>query len=378
MLSKSRKPTVCVITPDQDPHSTSFIQAHIERLPAQVRVLYGGRFPIFRDDGRPLLASPTLIDRLAQEVQRQLFGLKYNDFQNAALKKFLLESQIDVVLAEYGKTGVATMSACLEAKVPLVVHFHGLDAYGHDILEEFKEDYPKLFVNAAAIIAVSRDMERQLLSLGAPREKLFYNSCGVDISLFQGADPGIVPPKFLAVGRFVDKKAPYLTILAFKQVLENVPDARLIMVGDGQLLEACKQLARTLKIADSVEFLGEKKHAQVAVIMRQARAFVQHSIKTSYGDSEGTPVSILEAGASGLPVVSTRHAGIQDVVLDGKTGFLVDEGDVDGMAGCMIRLAKDPAMATMLGKAARERISAEFSMEKSIGKLWNIITTACY
>jgi glycosyltransferase involved in cell wall biosynthesis len=112
--------------------------------------------------------------------------------------------------------------------------------------------------------------------------------------------------------------------------------------------------------------------------MRQARAFVQHSVQTSYGDSEGTPVGILEGGAAGLPVVATRHAGIQDVIIDGETGLLVDEGDVDSMAESMIRLGENPVLAAELGKAARKRICAEFSMEKSIDNLWGIIETTIH
>jgi hypothetical protein len=122
--------------------------------------------------------------------------------------------------------------------------------------------------------------------------------------------------------------------------------------------------------------MGVVSHSEVAVTMGQARAFVQHSMRTSYGDSEGTPVAVLEAGASGIPVVATRHAGIKDVVVDGETGLLVDEGDVEGMAECMLRLAEDSALAATLGKAARERISAEFSMDRSISNLWHIVETA--
>jgi glycosyltransferase involved in cell wall biosynthesis len=75
-------------------------------------------------------------------------------------------------------------------------------------------------------------------------------------------------------------------------------------------------------------------------------------------------------------VVATRHAGIRDIVLDGKTGFLSDEGDIEGMANSMIQLANNPALAEQLGQAARARVCAEFSMEKSIRGLWQIITAA--
>ena len=87
-------------------------------------------------------------------------------------------------------------------------------------------------------------------------------------------------------------------------------------------------------------------------------------------------MSILEAGASGLPVVSTRHAGIPEAVAEGETGFLVDEHDAAGMASHMLRLARDPALAGKLGQAARRRIQASFSREQSFGRLWTIIESS--
>jgi glycosyltransferase involved in cell wall biosynthesis len=110
--------------------------------------------------------------------------------------------------------------------------------------------------------------------------------------------------------------------------------------------------------------------------MHSARAFVQHSIRPGDGDSEGTPVAILEAGMSGLPVVSTRHAGIKDVVIHNETGFLVDEGDIDGMAACMLLLARDAAQAATLGARAHHHIRTNFSMDQHIARLSAILEQA--
>ena len=101
---------------------------------------------------------------------------------------------MDIVLAEYGLSGVNVMEVCQEANIPLIQHFHGCDAYDHSFLESVGRHYSALFENAAAIIVVSHDMKHQLLLLGAPEEKLYYNPCGVDVSLFQSADPAHAPP----------------------------------------------------------------------------------------------------------------------------------------------------------------------------------------
>ena len=151
------------------------------------------------------------------------------------------------------------------------------------------------------------------------------------------------------------------------------PAARLRMIGDGPLWGPCLDLAKALAISDAVTFLGPQPHEVVKEEMRRARCFVQHSVEAQSGDSEGTPVAILEAGASGLPVVSTRHAGIPDVVVEGETGLLVDEFDVRAMAAHMLRLAREPNLAADLGRAARQRMESHFSNEKSLSRLWSII-----
>jgi glycosyltransferase involved in cell wall biosynthesis len=243
-----------------------------------------------------------------------------------------------------------------------------------EVLEENAESYPAMFRQAAAIIAVSRAMQRKLVSLGAPPEKVHYNPCGVDCTEFGEATPASAPPVFLAVGRFVAKKAPQLTLSAFAEVHRACAKARLRMLGDGPLLEECRSLAQEeLGLSDAVTFLGAQPHAVVQEEMRRARCFVQHSVEAANGDCEGTPVGILEAGASGLPVVSTRHAGIPDVVIENQTGLLVDERDVSGMAEQMLRLALEPELAGQLGRAARLHVESHFSKERSDGQLWAVI-----
>lgn len=365
---------LCIVIPTKPSYSETFIQAHIERLPAEKYVLYGTDVGSFRDqDDRSLTPPFTLWRHLQQSVDRKIYRRSWEDIAEKPFQQYLIRNKIDVVFAEYGPTGVAVMRACRRLGVPLVVQFLGFDAYAHATLAEAGRHYQELFAQASAIVAVSRHMEKQLLSLGAPRHKLHYNFCGVDVTKFTGADPTLAPPCFVAIGRFTDKKAPLLTLLAFQKVREASPHTTLIMVGDGPLFEATMQLADRLGIASAVTFPGPRPHQELSAIMQNARAFVQHSVRAKSGDSEGTPVIVLEASATGLPVISTRHGGIPDVVIDGVTGFLVDEGDVDGMAAAMIRLAQDPLLAGQLGRAARARMLAEFSMEQSIRTLMKII-----
>lgn len=373
VLGETRGPRICIAAPQEAALSETFIRAHAELLPADVKLLHGGRMPLHCEDEALLRRTP--MRRLWRGAIGRAFRVREGHFEIAALTAFLKREAIRLVMAEYGPVGLGLLEPCKRSGVPLVVHFHGADAYADRFISSSDAGYQRLFDYADAIVAVSRDMEEQLRRLGAPAEKVHYNPCGVDCAMFHGAKPRDCPPTFLAVGRFVEKKAPFLTLLAFHRVLAEHSDARLIMIGEGPLREACVQMGLALGCGDKASFPGPLPHVAVAQSMRRVRAFVQHSLRPEDGDSEGTPVAVLEAGASGLPVVATRHGGIRDVVLHGETGLLVDEGDVSEMAEMMLRLAKDGELAERMGQSARERVCAEFSMEKSIANLWRILET---
>ena len=358
---------LCVAAPYEPAATETFIRAHIERLPARVTTVYG--WPLMMD-GRPVISTPA---RAYHAALRRLRGGDGERELTAAYMTAFRRARADAVLAEYGDVGALVTAACRRLRLPLVVHFHGYDASVREVLEAHRESYPAMFREAAAVIAVSRAMQRKLVSLGAPPEKVPYNPYGIDCRRFGGADPASAPPTFVAVGRFVDKKAPQVTLAAFAEVRAAHAGARLRMIGDGPLLGECRALASRLGVEAAVEFLGPRTHDEVQAEMRAARSFVQHSVEAPNGDCEGTPLGILEAGASGLPVVATRHAGIPDVVAEGETGFLVEERDARGMAEHMLRLARDPDLAGRLGAAARRRVAENFSMELSDRKLWAII-----
>jgi colanic acid/amylovoran biosynthesis glycosyltransferase len=119
----------------------------------------------------------------------------------------------------------------------------------------------------------------------------------------------------------------------------------------------------------NVFFPGILKPEMIAGFMQKSLAFVQHSIVASSGDSEGSPVVILEASASALPVISTYHAGIPDIILDRVTGILVPEKDIEKMTDALMALLEDKELARKMGLAGRERIKNTFSMKKYIDVL---------
>jgi colanic acid/amylovoran biosynthesis glycosyltransferase len=375
-------PRVCIATRSLTGKSETFIHAHAERIPARVDVLQGS--PVHRIDGtRSLLPASVRAAVRAVGPARGVDPTRAEDLVFRKLPagararfyaKYLRRERISVVLAEYGPVAVELSQGCVRANVPLVVHFHGYDAFKHEVLDAYAEAYRSIFRRGWPVVAVSESMRQQLMWLGAAEDQIYLNPYGVDLEVFK---PGTTTPGVVvAVGRFIDKKAPELTVLAFSKVLKRVPAAQLVMVGDGPLRPAVERLISALRVADSVRLMGASAHDQVADLMRRAAVFVQHSVIAPSGDREGTPVAVLEAGAAAVPVVATRHEGIADAVIDGETGLLVEEGDVDGMAEAIAELLLEPERAQSLGLAARRRVEETYSMEASIEGLWAILEHA--
>ncbi len=376
VLCRKERINICVVSPSE-PSSYTFITNHIVNLEGNIIYLYGRGFPIYNHYGKCIDKNYRGIFKSLKRIQRvilsELLCLPSDYFFKKTLMRYLYKNRIEIVLAEFGLAGIKLMDICQRLNLPLVVYFHGYDINDERFVFRYRKDYTELFEKARALLVVSKDMKKKLMGLGAPNEKIFLLPSGVDTSFFSEANPRVSEPLFVAVSRFVDKKAPLLSLLAFKKVLESFSAARLIMVGEGYLLEASKQLAKALGISSAVQFLGKCNSYEIRQILRMARAFIQHSVKTSYGDSEGIPLAILEAQASGLPVVATRHTGIEEVLVDNYTGFLVEELDISAMAQRMLLLAKDPDLAFKMGQRARERIQNYFSLEKASKELQGLL-----
>jgi len=210
--------------------------------------------------------------------------------------------------------------------------------------------------------------------LGAPKEKLHYIPYGVDLNVYKkNTQKKELKKNIVAVGRFVEKKAPHLTILAFSLISKTNTNSDLIFVGDGPLLNPCKQLVRALRLESRVKFLGVQSSIQIAKLLSSAYIFVQHSVIDEDGGAEGAPNSIMEASASGLPVVSTKHEGIPDIVIDGVSGILVKEFEIEEMAIAIEELLSNNELYKKMSSAGEHRIKTEFNLDVQIKKLAELL-----
>lgn len=336
-------------------------------LPFDVRVLHGGKL---ERTGALDFSHRSRVQRLGD----RLSGRCTEDLLEARRIEWMKDARVQAVLAEYGFTGMRLVSTCARARVPLIVHFHGYDAYNEDALQPHRDRYAPMFSQAEAFIAVSRAMTARLIELGAPSERIHYAPCMVDPAQIAWANPQSAPPTILSVGRFVEKKGPMLTILAFAKAFGDRPEVRLEMIGEGPLLGSCRWLATSLGIGHQVIFRGKESREEVFATMGRVRVFAQHSVRAANGDCEGTPVAVMEAQCAGLPVVGSAHTGIAEVVAHGETGWLCAEGDVVTMAA-QLREAIDlpPENVATMSRAARQRIETHFSKSRTIGRLTEVI-----
>jgi glycosyltransferase involved in cell wall biosynthesis len=146
-------------------------------------------------------------------------------------------------------------------------------------------------------------------------------------------------------------------------------------VGAGPLFIAAQHYIQAFRLENRVTLHGVTPNDEVLRLMKRADVFIQHSVTCpETGDEEGMPVAILEAMAYGLPVVSTFHAGIPEAVVDGKTGFLVEEGDTQSMADRILDLASQPALRVSVGGAGRARVETNFTWQKEKRSLVDLLT----
>ena len=240
---------LCIFGVDDNKVLKDFVRAHVEGLEGEILCVshwypdyvYGGKTILAHYTTKPLRRK--LASLLPQFLYRRWVGRRERSEAavHDSLTAFFRKHDVDVVLAEFGPTGAEICRHTSKLGIPLIVHFHGHDAHRSMTVNPLRERYAAMFRDAFRIISVSRFMTDTLVAMGADPAKVITNPYGPRDSYFE-----IQPdyrPTILSLGRFTDIKANYLTLQAFRDALKECPEARLVMAGDGELLETCRTLA---------------------------------------------------------------------------------------------------------------------------------------
>lgn len=255
------------------------------------------------------------------------------------------------------------------ARTGLVVSFRGADTTSY--LRKVPDAYDRVFARGALALPVSVDLQKRLLAAGSAPERTIIHRDGVDLKRFafeeRRREPG-EPTRMLFVGRFVEKKGVADALRAFATVAHGAGEersgAQFTLVGSGPLEEELRRLAAELGVADRLRFTGPLDSKAVVKEMAAAHLFIAPSVTAATGDMEGVPSVIKEAMASGLPVLSTRHGGIPELVEDEVSGYLVEEHDVAALTERLSRLIDQPESWPVLGRAGRAKVEAEYDVDR--------------
>ena len=275
------------------------------------------------------------------------------------------DARVGIAMTEFLDVWVPVMPWLRSRVERLVAHAHGYDVSLRLRDPWWREQYARAYADVDAVVTVSEHSRRRLLDAGVSPSKVVVVPCGVDVPdrFVERVHRPVV--HVVAVGRMVPKKDPLATVAAFRLASAQQPQLRLTMVGDGPLRAQVEDAVRAGGLSERVRLLGARPHREILELLADADLFAQHSVVSPVDhDEEGLPVAVLEAMAAGLPIVSTRHAGIPEAVEDGATGLLVAEGDVEGMAEALGHLAADPARRASFGAAAHARAADRFSWDR--------------
>jgi len=276
--------------------------------------------------------------------------------------------KFDVLLAHFGPNGLRASwyrdAGLIEG--PLVTIFHAYDLTV--FMRGRKENiYDPLLRSGELFLPISGFWRDKLQILGFPPEKINVHHVGIDYDHFsfrahtREADEPII---IISVARLVDKKGIEFAIHALNRLVASGLKVRYRIVGTGPLLDSLKQLVSEKGLEQHVTFLGAKTSDEVVVELSKAHLFLAPSVTSKTGDMEGIPTVLMEAMAVGLPVISTLHSGIPELVEDGVSGKLVSERDVDGLADAIHELAANVEHWPVIGANGRKKVRQEFNIKK--------------
>lgn len=292
---------------------------------------------------------------------------------SAALTRCLREALKDreIVHCQFGGCGVSTLPAAMELGLPLVVTFHGYDL--RHCMHSGGRPFAELFAHSQCVIAIS-DHSREVLSrCGLPREKMLINPVGIDVASFEAdrsdGRPSTGRPStgcsILTVARFCREKRLDRALRIIRGLRDSMPDRQISyrIVGDGPLAASLLRLRDRLGLQKEVTFLGSLDAGGVRDELAAADIFLLTS------QHEVTPVVLMEAQASALPVVTTDAGAISEVVDDGVSGYVVPYRDMEGMLQRLQHLVSNPQLWPVMGSAGQRIAGDRFDSQKLVVRL---------
>ena len=324
-------------------------------------------------------ALPALARGLMSSPLPTLRSLNVFRFGNSATSLRLLylastfNKRYDVVHCHYGVLGnMGIKLKQLGAGADIIVtSFHGFDITMW--VEKHGElVYDELFKEGDLFLPISERWRHRLVKLGCPSEKILVHHMGVDCKRFTFR-PRILDKEgsieLASVARFVEKKGLEYSIRAVAALIDEYPRIRYTIAGNGELFEDMRKLVKKLGASKHIKLNGWMHQGQILELLQNSHILITPSVTASNGDQEGIPVVLMEAMAMGLPIVTTIHSGIPELVEEGVTGKLVPERDSEALKNALRELLENPDAWSRMGRNGREKVEQEFNARKQVLKL---------
>lgn len=292
------------------------------------------------------------------------------------LPQALAERKIDLVHVYYGHKAVKYLDMLRYWGGPFVVSFHGVDVSKFCDQPEYLAKMREVFAAARLVLARSKSLLEEVRALGCPAEKLRLNHTPIPLDKFVPIvreAPQNGEWRLVQASRLIPKKGLFTTLEALTKVVPLFPKLKFIVCGNGPVRDDFIAARDALDLQDHVEVLGWRNQAQLVEEYHRSHVFLHPSELTDTSDQEGIPNSMLEAMATGLPVVATLHGGIPEAVTNEFDGLLVAEKNPDELAAAIIRLLSSPDMLETFSKNAAKSVRENFGLESQVANL-----EACY
>lgn len=313
--------------------------------------------------------SPTSLRLLIKSMNVRQFGRQALSLRlfYSVIPFLANKTQYDIIHCHFGHNGLLGMNlrSIGALQGPLVTTFHARDIT-QKLSELGEHAYDQLFLEGQLILPISQHWQKKLKKLGCDPNKIHVHHMGIDCQKFnftprQMGEDGIV--RIISVARLVEKKGIEYGVYAIQGLKERGYNIQYSVIGDGELYDPLKQLIVDLNLRKEVSLLGWKSQDEILEIMCSAHILLAPSVTSTQGDQEGIPVALMEAMAMGLPVVSTLHSGIPELVDEGLSGYLAPERDVDTLTEKLACMIDESQQWPRMGRAGRTKVEKEFNID---------------
>jgi colanic acid/amylovoran biosynthesis glycosyltransferase len=370
------KPVVAHILPSYLPVSQTFIYRYLSKLRTVTPIILAGElnnlasFPV-RSRLYDCSSHPYSLRWMIYG-----FGKRFLGDLDAYRRMILKLNRVKLLHAHFGPTGYDILMTKQRLKLPLITTFYGCDMSRLPRLKKWQDKYEELFDNGDLFLVEGNNMKRELTHLGCPPEKIKIQHIAIDTDQFRfrkRLPKSIGNVILLFCGRFTEKKGLIYALMALRHVMPQFPNIEFRIVGDGQLRSEVETYINENRMGDKVKLLGMMSHDAVVKEMEAADIFIQPSVTAKNGDTEGgAPTIILEAQSAGVPVLTTYHADIPEIVVPGKSALLSMERDSESLAENLMSLLSNQQKWIEMGKVGREHVERKHNIFREVIKLERI------